>query len=118
DQRRFVRTGQMPWRRRYRVGALRRSSRNGRQGTPSGIVGVGRRRGGFRSIPLNIDRRDEPETAAVDRADALLKRAVVADCLSRCLDAAAERGLRNAASFPYSVEDLVFRNDALAILDQ
>ena len=61
---------------------------------------------------------DEAESALVDRADHLLRAAVVADHAPRRADARVERRIRHHAALPHRLEQLVLADDAVAVLQQ
>jgi hypothetical protein len=61
---------------------------------------------------------DDAKAAAMDGADAVLRRPVIADRLARRLDAAAERGLGHRAALPDVLQDLVLGHQPVAVLQQ
>jgi len=68
--------------------------------------------------PLDDDVADEPQPAPVNGADQALRLAVIADGAPRRLDAARNGRVRDDASLPDLLDDLVARDDAIAVLDQ
>ncbi len=70
------------------------------------------------SRAFDHDVADEPQPAAVDGANQALCLAIIADGTPRRLDAAGNRGIRDDASLPDALDDLVARDDAVVVLDQ
>ena len=62
--------------------------------------------------------RDEPIALAVNRLDELLRLAVVAERLPRRFHAARHGRVRDDAAVPDLLDDLVLRDQTLAVLDQ
>ena len=62
--------------------------------------------------------RDKTETLAWNCADELLSPAAVAEGLAHGIDAAVERRVRHDAAAPDRCNQIVFADDAIAVLDQ
>ena len=108
-------------------GLLGSGNGNGSAGSAAGAsVGASTRRRllrrrrcgrcGCRAVLLHL--ADEAESALVDRADHLLRTAVVADHAARRADARVERRIRHHAALPHRLEQLVLADDAVAVLQQ
>ena len=72
----------------------------------------------IRDVGLRVDLGDEPETAAVDRADHPLVAPVVADRLADLLDAGRQRRFGDESVAPHPVQQLLLGHDPCALLDE
>ena len=86
------------------------------------LVDVVRRRAGRRrrlgAVLLRAHRADEAKALARDGADQPLVFAAVADRLARGIDAAAQGRIRNDPAAPDRRDEIIFADDAVAVLDQ
>jgi hypothetical protein len=67
---------------------------------------------------LNADIANEAEALAWRSADQILRLAIVADRITRAVDAACERRFGHDAASPDGGEYVVFADDAMTVLDQ
>jgi len=68
------------------------------------------------TIHLGVHVAHEAQALARDGADQLLAVAIVADRLARGIDAAGQRGVRHDTAAPDRRDEIVFCDDAIAVL--